>query len=331
MDELVYCEMKWVWIFVIGGILLIPSFLLNNDYFKNKKSILLYRSQKISNNLELNQKKSKIDDSSHTGPNLSILFVGDVMVARGVAQQNHNQWNRPLEPVVSLLKQSTWVVGNLESPLTTQPFRGGRSSIGNYDLRANPAAVAALRPFTFLNLENNHALDGGMLGLEQTRYTLSKAGIVPLEGFHKTTLGSQHVTLFSWMDQGKPLPLEQIKNAARGNILLIAYVHWGSEYTGITPRQRELARQLVDAGVDLIVGTGPHVVQPLEFIPFKDSVNVPVAYSLGNFLFDQRMPATRVGLMLRASWVHQKWYLERIPTRIQAGQVKLKTSNLTGF
>jgi poly-gamma-glutamate capsule biosynthesis protein CapA/YwtB (metallophosphatase superfamily) len=319
MDECFYCEMirkvnremNRFWLFGTGFIFLWLSSFVNSS--ATPKPI----------------------PKPHQKIPFSILFVGDVMVARGVAQRNHNQWNRPLEPVVSILKKSTWVVGNLESPLTTQSFKGGRSSIGNYDLRANPAAVAALYPFTFLNLQNNHALDGGILGLEQTRYTLSKAGIVPLEGFYKTTLGTQPITLFSWMDsgmdQGKPLPLEEIKQFARGDVrgdvLLIAYVHWGSEYTGITPRQRELARQLVDAGADLIVGTGPHVVQPLEYISNGKKVGVPVAYSLGNFLFDQRMPATRAGLMLRASWSHQKWYLERIPTRIQAGQVKLKTSS----
>lgn len=330
MDEYFYSEMNreinWFCKIMSGGTLLIQSFLLGNGHFKHEPSMLLSSTYKISDNLELHKKNNKIDNPSHISPNLSILFVGDVMVARGVAQRNHNQWNRPLEPVLAILKKNTLVIGNLESPLTTQPFRGGRSSVGHgvepYDLRANPAVVAALRPFTFLNLKNNHALDGGELGLEQTRQTLSKAGIVPLEGFYKTTLGTQHITLFSWMDLGRPLPLEEIKHFARGDALLIAYLHWGSEYAGITTRQRELAQQMVNAGVDLIVGTGPHVVQPLEYIS-----GVPVAYSLGNFLFDQHLPSTRVGLMLRASWINKKWYLERIPTRIQAGQVKLKTSS----
>jgi poly-gamma-glutamate synthesis protein (capsule biosynthesis protein) len=69
-------------------------------------------------------------------------------------------------------------------------------------------------------------------------------------------------------------------------------VHWGIENTAnITDEQRELARWLVDHGVDLVVGSHPHCVQPLDFYH-----GCPIAYSLGNLVFD--------GAPTVASWNH---------------------------
>jgi poly-gamma-glutamate capsule biosynthesis protein CapA/YwtB (metallophosphatase superfamily) len=59
-------------------------------------------------------------------------------------------------------------------------------------------------------------------------------------------------------------------------------VHWGIENSErITDEQRELARWLIDRGVDLVVGSHPHCVQPLDFYHGR-----PIAYSLGNLVFD---------------------------------------------
>ena len=64
--------------------------------------------------------------------------------------------------------------------------------------------------------------------------------------------------------------------------LVICMVHWGIENSEkITDQQRELARWLIDRGVDLVVGSHPHCVQPLDFYH-----GCPIAYSLGNLVFD---------------------------------------------
>ncbi len=62
----------------------------------------------------------------------------------------------------------------------------------------------------------------------------------------------------------------------------------------MTERQRALARELVAAVADVIVGQGPHVLQPVERVD-----GALVAYSLGNFLFDQPFPDTQQGAILR--------------------------------
>ena len=63
---------------------------------------------------------------------------------------------------------------------------------------------------------------------------------------------------------------------------VVCLVHWGVENSeNITDEQRELARWLIDHGVDLVVGSHPHCVQSLDFYH-----GCPIAYSLGNLVFD---------------------------------------------
>jgi poly-gamma-glutamate synthesis protein (capsule biosynthesis protein) len=64
--------------------------------------------------------------------------------------------------------------------------------------------------------------------------------------------------------------------------LVIPFMHWGWEHEPLAgSRQRQLARLMIDAGADAVVGTHPHVTQDIEFYDGK-----PIVYSLGNFVFD---------------------------------------------
>jgi poly-gamma-glutamate synthesis protein (capsule biosynthesis protein) len=83
--------------------------------------------------------------------------------------------------------------------------------------------------------------------------------------------------------------------AERADAVIVS-MHWGYEYeTSIDPAQRDAARALLEAGADLVIGHHPHVVQPFEIHD-----NGCVAYSLGNFAFDQAQGHTGQGLALRA-------------------------------
>jgi poly-gamma-glutamate synthesis protein (capsule biosynthesis protein) len=99
----------------------------------------------------------------------------------------------------------------------------------------------------------------------------------------------------AWLDP--PQVLADIRFARPLADLIIVCPHWGVEYAlKPTPDQVELAHQMIDAGADLVVGSHPHVVQPLE--TYHDRW---IAYSLGNFVFDQKDPATHCGLMLKVT------------------------------
>jgi poly-gamma-glutamate synthesis protein (capsule biosynthesis protein) len=73
-----------------------------------------------------------------------------------------------------------------------------------------------------------------------------------------------------------------IAEARGGASYVLAFVHWGDENTDtVSDRQRELARWLIDHGVDAVVGSHPHCVQPFDTYHGR-----PIIYSLGNLVFD---------------------------------------------
>ena len=114
----------------------------------------------------------------------------------------------------------------------------------------------------------------------------------------------------AWLDPAQALA--DIRFARPLADLVIVCPHWGVEYALKPTRdQVELAHQMIDAGADMIVGSHPHVVQPLE--NYHDRW---IAYSLGNFVFDQKDSATHRGLMLRVT-VRDKQIAEVLPLDIK--------------
>jgi poly-gamma-glutamate synthesis protein (capsule biosynthesis protein) len=121
-------------------------------------------------------------------------------------------------------------------------------------------------------------------------------------------LGLTAVVPDTWAAQGRPgaaplsnehLPtaLTDIAAARAQAEVVVVLVHWGVEYADApTAEQRDWARQMIAAGATLVVGNHPHVIQPVEAL--GDGL---VAYSLGNFVFDQEPPDTRRGLVLEVT------------------------------
>jgi poly-gamma-glutamate synthesis protein (capsule biosynthesis protein) len=165
-----------------------------------------------------------------------------------------------------------------------------------------------------MGLANNHSLDFGPVALHDSAAHLVGQTIEPI-GVEKSN-GSPYAPSFFSMPGGKTLALlavsdiepnessqlarasdrtqlgAAIANARLQANLVVCLVHWGIENTErITDEQRELARWLIDRRVDLVVGSHPHCVQPLDFYH-----GCPIAYSLGNLVFD--------GAPTVASWNH---------------------------
>lgn len=86
-----------------------------------------------------------------------------------------------------------------------------------------------------------------------------------------------------------PQVLEDIAKAREAADIVIVCPHWGTEYS-TTPStyQKEFARQMVEAGADLIIGTHPHVIQPVEWIEAENGNRALCFYSLGNYVSTQK-------------------------------------------
>jgi poly-gamma-glutamate capsule biosynthesis protein CapA/YwtB (metallophosphatase superfamily) len=259
-------------------------------------------------------------------PAFTLAFGGDVMLGRGVARALAGEWPAAFAGVARPLAEADLTFANLESPLTTAP------PVSNgHDLRAMPSAVNALSAtgFDVVSLSNNHALDAGEAGLVETIATLDSAGITGVTSrtagqlVSRTSHSTLRYQLFAFDDSGTPLDLEAAARsvaAAKQADLVIVSLHWGGEYQAApSPRQRYIAQSLVRAGADLIIGHGPHVLQPVELIG-----KALVAYSLGNLLFDQLYPDDcRWGVILRVTLTARGiMRTELLPTVEENGQAR---------
>ncbi|MFB9991704.1 CapA family protein [Deinococcus oregonensis] len=254
---------------------------------------------------------------------LTFALAGDLSLARGVAQALGGNWNAALSGVRPALHADA-TLGNLESPLTVAPRR-----TAGIDLRADPAAVAALTGFTQLNTQNNHAQDGGAVGQAESGATLRRQGILPVTSH--PTISRVRGVLVAWIgffDDGRTAPpLAEVQDGAKRARVVIVAVHWGAEFSPVTARQRLLAHQLAAAGATLIVGSGPHVLQQAEHLHTARGQTL-VLYSLGNLLFDQTFPAARVGAVVRVRWAERNMSGQQleacaVPTRVRVGRVTL--------
>lgn len=249
------------------------------------------------------------------GDDIIVAAVGDIMLDREVRRSITTRGGGyPFEAVAPLLAGADLRIGNLELPLTDR----GAPANKDYVFRAPPATADALRGagFNVLTLANNHAMDYGKEGLLDTLDALDRAGIAHPGGGRTAaeayapaivTVKGVRVALLSYVNTpndsrsgwaaestraGPAAPgvawgtadaVRRDVTAARSQAdLVIVAIHAGWEYTAApNPIQRELARAAIDAGAALVLGAHPHVLQGIELYR-----NVPIVYSLGNFVFD---------------------------------------------
>jgi poly-gamma-glutamate synthesis protein (capsule biosynthesis protein) len=268
----------------------------------------------------------------------TLVFTGDVMLARtvGLRMAAQKDWSIPFHLIADTLRSADLRYGNLECPISDR----GRNLHHRYSFRADPRAIEGLKAagFDVVSQANNHTYDWGPEALLDSLQRLRAAGIEPVGAGQNilaahyprlAQVGSLRIAFLAYVDidpkeatAGVDRPgvawldpaqaLADIPFARPLADLVIVCPHWGVEYAlKPTGGQMELAHQMIDAGADLIVGSHPHVVQPLE--KYHDHW---IAYSLGNFVFDQQDSATHRGLMLRVT-VRDKHIAEVLPIAIK--------------
>ena len=243
-------------------------------------------------------------------PFLRLAFLGDVMLGRGVAQAHAaGGWDNALAYLAPQLRQADFSLATLASPLTGRPLVRPA-----YDLRGPSGAAFALSAagLRAVGLANNHSLDSGPGGVEDTRQALATAGIRSIGPAMQAVsfdLSGYRLAVIALDDVSAPVDpaaaSAAVRQAALQSDLVIALVHWGMEYqAGPTPSQQALASALARAGAGLIIGAHPHVLQPIVWLPRPGrSGRALVAYSLGNALFDQPTPPDAArGAMLLVEW-----------------------------
>lgn len=235
---------------------------------------------------------------------VNVLHFGDVMVERRLEPTIAERGTRWLMDGVQrlpdgrALSEFDLVVANLEGAVTT----GGEKAPPDYpyDFAFRPERIAELvdAGISFFTISNNHTWDQGAQGVVQTRHHLGEIGVA-FTGDVDGVVSDYSLTV---VDVGEPstslaiigvsevyrgIPTEPllalVRRAEAEADLTLVTIHWGIEYEHVARDYlRRRARQLVDAGADAVIAHHPHVVQGIEIVS-----GAPVAYSLGNFIFDQ--------------------------------------------
>lgn len=228
----------------------------------------------------------------------TLAAVGDVMLGRSVMEQmeKRGDWTWPFEQTYERLAAADITVGNLEAPLVTGCFQ----KENRYVLCSKPEAKAGLvkAGFDVVSLANNHTLNWGQAGYQETEKVLTAEGIeaVDSEQWAVKTVCGLRVGFIGLDDVSQTLDLvemrDQVASMAATVDIPVVLIHWGIEYVNEpVPRQREVANVLSEAGAKVVIGHHPHWTQPAEYVG-----ETLVFWSLGNFVFDQMWSEeTRLG------------------------------------
>lgn len=236
---------------------------------------------------------------------ISMSATGDIIMAQAPSRIPPNDGRGFFNNVKQALAADL-VMGNLEEPFTddTGFAKCAPDATACHQFRAPPAYAAHLRDggFHLLNLANNHAYDYGESGHRNTQLALERSGlahtgdrtqiaIVNVKGVRVAVLGfSAYSYSNSLTDLAQAASV--VRNAAAQADIVVAQAHMGAEgadATRVRPGSEtyfgenrgdpiKFAHAVIDAGADLVVGHGPHVMRALEFYQGR-----LIAYSLGNF------------------------------------------------
>lgn len=270
-----------------------------------------------------------VDSLSH----IHLLFVGDVMGhgrqlrSANIPGTDDYDFTGNYIYVKDIISKADIAVANLEVPIAANPpYRG-------YPLFRSPAAkVEALKwaGFNLLLTANNHSNDAGKSAFENTIKVISENELYQTGTFLSKEARDSLYPLFiekndfkiaflnySYGTNGIPDNYPNITNlidTAQIRIdvskaldsmpdLIIACMHWGNEYQlNESGHQRNLAQFLADLGVDLIIGSHPHVIQPIKWIYTNEGDSIVCAFSLGNFVSNQRFPNTDGGMIFEIEY-----------------------------
>lgn len=260
-----------------------------------------------------------------------IACTGDLMCEPRMTRANQYgsaMFFHPLFQFVrGILRGADFTIGNLETTVTAMtPYAGQYHTVAaKYHCNAPVVFLDALRYAgfdAFVNA-NNHNCDSAVAGLMDTNFALDRYGFMHTGTFQPAQKDRallvevcgikigivSYATYFNKLEtyftqEGR----EQMLNAfapekavrdvawarAQGAEFILSYIHWGKSYVHEpTDIQREQARALADAGVDCIVGSHSHCLQIEETVTAADGRQVPVIYSMGNFVTNESQDLCR--------------------------------------
>lgn len=262
----------------------------------------------------------------------TLIFVGDAMQhtaqlerANELGGADRYDYSDCFDLITPMISKADYAVINLEVPL------GGGPRYSGYPCFSAPDSYAvALKDagFDLFLTANNHCLDSGDKAAKRTLSALDSIGVAHTGTFNNRAERDSLAPLltdingikFAFLNYtygtngiepkedtevagfDRDLMSAEIKRARqKGAEMVVVCIHWGIEYVlHENANQRDMASFLKDQGVDLIIGSHPHVIQPMKIERNdKEEKDVLVVYSLGNFISNMKTADTRGGALVR--------------------------------
>ncbi|BCE03809.1 CapA family protein [Marinicellulosiphila megalodicopiae] len=291
---------------------------------------------KTKNTDSISKEVSKKAEPSYE---VTLLFAGDAMQHAAQFNSAYNQTSKTydydqnfieFEPII---KQADIAIINLETTLGGKPY----AAFPQFSSPVSFAKQLQTSGFDIVMLANNHSNDRWQRGVNRTINQLDKMNFTH-SGTYKTKADhDENVPLMIeknglnlaflnytfatngidsvFTQQVKRIKFDQmrkdIRKAKKLNAdSIIVYIHWGDEYqTDISKYQQDVAAFLIESKVDVIIGSHPHVVQPMIWQKEQDNQKeFLLAYSLGNFISNQRDLQQSGGALLEVTLkkIHNK-------------------------
>ena len=260
---------------------------------------------------------------------LRMMSVGDVLIHMEIVKAARGDFSMLFGNMQETFRQADLVTANQETVLTDRvPPRG-------FPVFATPTAVGKAEAgagISLVSCASNHSLDRWDRGMADSlafwkkhpetaavgireKGKLFSPAVIERNGIRLAFLAYTAPMNFHFnlplsryaVERLHPLRKRKIKEeiavAKKSADAVVVMPHWGMEYLyAPTAAQRKWGQFIADAGADLIIGTHPHVLQPLETVTASDGRAVPVFWSLGNFISAQKRPGTMLGGLADCLW-----------------------------
>lgn len=292
--------------------------LMNNNKAEQTSTVADEQSVNSDENNDATNEEKAINDNIST---VSLAAVGDIMfhddqLDSAHIDENTHDFSRMFEDVKPLLSDYDVTLANFETTMAgdSLPFTG-YPVFNTPDEAADAIKEAGV---DILTTANNHSLDTKDSGLKRTVDVLQEKGFKTVGTYSEKPesrvlvheVNDIQFAILSYTEStnglGDQYPADELNSMinlmTKENIerdvkeakelgvdFIITFMHWGEEYmTEPNETQIDYANFMAEQGVDLILGSHPHVIQPTDTITSQDQETF-VVYSMGNFVSNQRV------------------------------------------
>lgn len=312
---------KWLLFSVLFIFLLIGGSTFYFITLHNKSTATAKPLSQASHSLKTNTDMFKTLEET-----ITLGAIGDILIHDWVYEdaqlENGYDFTPMFKYIESVLKEPDILLANQETLLGGEEI--GISSYPTFNSPQEVGDALVSSGVDIVSTANNHSLDKGERGQLASLDYLDKIGL-PHVGTYRNETERQTLTImeqngisvaylsYTYGTNGIPVPKgkeylvnlidkermkEEIERAKENADIVVMSLHWGNEYQRFpTSAQKELGQYLIDAGVDILFGHHPHVLQPMEWAQSTDGRTALIVYSLGNFLSGQMWDYKDIGGM----------------------------------